>query len=62
MSVEDAELIARLSAAGEKVRVQLRTGGKTLKNARSHNVIAEIRGREKPVKIYTLTEPLRRPS
>jgi carboxypeptidase Q len=54
ISVEDAELIARLTAAGEKVRVQLRTSGKKLKDARSQNVIAEIRGREKPEEVVVI--------
>ena len=54
VSVEDAELIARLAAAGEKVRVQLRTSGKLHKDAVSHNVIGEIRGREKPDEVVVI--------
>jgi carboxypeptidase Q len=45
---EDAERLARFAAAGEKVRVRLampnRIGGPT----EQENVVAEIRGREKP--------------
>lgn len=53
-SVEDAELIARLAAAGETVRVRLKLGAKTLPDAPSANVIAELRGREKPDEIVLI--------
>ena len=54
VSVEDAELIARLAAAGETVRVQLRTSGKMLPDAPSQNVIGEIRGRERPDEVVLI--------
>ena len=54
VSVEDAELIARLAAAGDKVSVRLRTSGKTFKDVPSQNVIAEIRGREKPDEVVVI--------
>jgi carboxypeptidase Q len=47
ISVEDAELIARLAATGP-VRVKLQLGGRLLPDAASANVVAELRGREKP--------------
>lgn len=47
VSIEDAELIARLAAAGP-VKVKLRLSGRTLPDAPSANVVAELRGREKP--------------
>jgi len=54
VSIEDAELMARLAAEGEKVSVQLRTSGKLFKDVPSENVIAEIRGREKPDEVVLL--------
>lgn len=54
VSIEDAELIARLAAAGEKVTVRLRTSGKHFKDVPSQNVIAEIRGREKPDEVVVI--------
>jgi carboxypeptidase Q len=54
VSVEDADTIARLAAAGESVRVQLRTSGKLHKDVPSQNVIAEIRGREKPDEVVLI--------
>jgi carboxypeptidase Q len=51
---EDAERLARFAAAGEKVRVRLampnRIGGPT----EQENVVAEIRGREKPEEFVIL--------
>ncbi len=54
VSVEDAELIARLSAAGERVRVRLRTSGTIHPDVPSQNVVAEIRGREKPDEVVLI--------
>ena len=54
VSVEDAELVARLAAAGEKVTVKLKTSGKHFKDVPSQNVIAEIRGREKPDEVVLI--------
>jgi len=54
ISIEDAELIARLAAEGEKVTVALRTSGKLHKDVPSENVIAEIRGRDKPDEVVVL--------
>lgn len=44
VSIEDAELMTRLSAAGHSVEVALEMGCETLPDALSHNVIAEIPG------------------
>jgi Iap family predicted aminopeptidase len=54
ISVEDAELLHRLlrHPAAPKVRFEL--GCKTLPDADSHNVVAEIRGREKPQEVVLL--------
>jgi carboxypeptidase Q len=54
VSIEDAELISRLVAAGDKVTVRLRLSGKTLKDAASANAIAEITGSEKPEEIVLI--------
>ncbi|MEW6731667.1 MAG: M20/M25/M40 family metallo-hydrolase [Acidobacteriota bacterium] len=54
VTIEDAELIDRLVARGEKVIVQLKLGAKTLPDAKSANVIAEWRGRERPEEIVLI--------
>jgi Zn-dependent M28 family amino/carboxypeptidase len=54
VSIEDAELIARLAAAGETVKVRLTMGARMLPDAESANVIAELVGREKPEEIVVI--------
>jgi hypothetical protein len=54
VSVEDAELLTRLVARGEPVRVKLKLGARTAEEAESANVIAELRGREKPDEIVVI--------
>lgn len=51
---EDAEMLARMQQRGEKPVVRLTMGARTLPLARSRNVIAEIRGTEKPDEIIVL--------
>lgn len=51
IAAEDADLIHRLLAAGETVRVNYVLGCRTLPDADSANVLGEIRGREKPEEI-----------
>jgi Zn-dependent M28 family amino/carboxypeptidase len=58
ISVEDAELFHRLLAKGAKVRVHLWLGCKTLPDAQSANVVAEVRGREKPDEVVLLAAHL----
>src|SRR5262249_61951752 len=53
VSVEDAELLARLAAEGE-VRVRLKLGCRTLPDAPSANVVGEIVGREHPEEIVVI--------
>ncbi|MBL8623845.1 MAG: M20/M25/M40 family metallo-hydrolase [Myxococcales bacterium] len=53
ITVEDAALIARLAAAGP-VRVALTMGARSLPEAPSANVIAELRGRERPDEIVVI--------
>ncbi len=54
VSAEDAMLIGRLLAQGETVRVELELGCQTLADAPSANVLAEIRGREKPDEVVLI--------
>jgi len=54
ISGEDANRIARLSARGRKVRVHLSLEGHSDGDAESANVVAEIRGRERPEEIVVL--------
>ena len=53
VSVEDAELLHRLLAGGP-VRVALKLGGQTLPDVDSFNVVAEVKGREKPQEVVLL--------
>ncbi len=54
ISAEDSELIQRLLAAGEKVTLHFELGCRNLPMAASANVVAEIRGREKPEQVVIL--------
>ncbi len=54
ITVEDAMLLRRLQERGETVRVRLRMGARTLPDARSRNVVAEVRGTERPEEIVVL--------
>jgi hypothetical protein len=51
---EDAELLHRLLAGGEAVRVRLSLSCRTLGEADSANVLAEVRGRELPDEIVLI--------
>ena len=51
---EDAERLARTLAAGNKVRVRLELPNKIGEPAEQENVVAEIRGREKPDEFVVL--------
>ena len=54
MATEDAMLIDRLIGKGERVRMHLVLTPRTLPDVESANVIAEIRGSEKPEEIVLL--------
>jgi carboxypeptidase Q len=54
VTLEDAELLARLHARGEPARVRLTMEARTLAPARSGNVIGELRGRERPQEIVVI--------
>jgi hypothetical protein len=51
---EDADLIGRLHASGDSVRVRLRLGCRTLPDVESANVVADLRGRERPDEIVLI--------
>jgi len=54
VTIEDATMMHRLLARGERVRVRLEMGADTLTDAPSHNVIGEIRGRERPEEVVVV--------
>jgi carboxypeptidase Q len=54
VSGEDANRIARITARGRKVRIHLSLEGRSEGDAESANVVAEIRGRERPEEIVVL--------
>ena len=54
VSAEDANRIARLVARGRKVRVHVSLEGHSEGDVESANVVAELRGREKPDEIVVL--------
>lgn len=54
LSVEDAAMIQRLVDSGTPVRVRLRMEAHQDPDSDSHNVVGEIRGREKPEEVVVL--------
>ena len=54
ISAEDANRIVRLTQGGQKVRVRLTMSGQTLPDVESANIVAEIRGRERPDEIVLI--------
>jgi carboxypeptidase Q len=54
ITVEDAMLLHRMQQRGERVVVRLRMGAQSLPDARSRNVMAEVRGRERPDEVVVL--------
>jgi carboxypeptidase Q len=54
VAAEDASRIVRLTTAGRKVRVRLVTSGAFGPDVETANVVAEIRGREKPDEIVLI--------
>jgi len=55
VSVEDAELIARIAAGGAPVVLNLKMEGKTLEDAESANTIGELRGSTNPEEIVLVS-------
>jgi carboxypeptidase Q len=54
LSVEDAEMLHRFQNRGQAVVVTLRMGARTLPDAPSRNVVAEVVGRERPDELVVL--------
>ena len=54
LTVENAEMLQRMQDRGERVVVILKMGAKTLPNAPSRNVVAEIRGSQRPNEVVVL--------
>jgi carboxypeptidase Q len=54
VTIEDATMMHRLLDRGEKVRVHLEMGAENRPDVLSHNVIGEIRGRERPDEVVVV--------
>jgi carboxypeptidase Q len=54
LSMEDAMMLRRMQARGERVRVRLSMGARMLPDVPSRNVVAEIRGRERPDEVVVV--------
>jgi carboxypeptidase Q len=54
LTVEDAMLLRRMQDRGEPIVVTLTMGARTLPDAASRNVVAELRGRELPDEVVVL--------
>ena len=54
VTLEDASMIHRLLKRGQRVRVHLEMGARTLPDTLSHNVIGEIRGWQKPDEVVVV--------
>jgi carboxypeptidase Q len=54
LSVEDAQMLHRMQARGDSVVLNLVLRSRTLPDAPSRNVVAEIRGRERPDEVVVL--------
>ena len=54
ITVEDAQMIERLTARDETVKVRLQMSARTLPDAESANVVGEVRGSEKPEEVVVI--------
>jgi carboxypeptidase Q len=54
VTAEDAMMMRRMIARGQRVSVTLTMSATTLPDAQSHNVMGELRGREKPNEIVVM--------
>ena len=54
LSVEDAEMLHRFQDRAQPVVVRLRMGARTLSDAASRNVVAEVTGRDRPDEVVVL--------
>jgi len=55
VTIEASTQMRRMQARGERIRMKLEMGAKTLPDAPSANVVAEIRGTEKPDEVIILS-------
>ena len=55
LSMEDAMMLARMQERKEPIHIELKMGARTLPPAKSRNVIADIRGSEKPNEIIIVS-------
>jgi carboxypeptidase Q len=54
LSIEDAEMLHRMQSRGDKLVLTLKMSAQTLPDAPSRNVVAELRGSEKPDEVVVL--------
>jgi carboxypeptidase Q len=54
VTIEDAAMLQRMQDRGQRIRVRLTMGARTLPDVPSRNVVAEITGSEKPEEIVVL--------
>jgi carboxypeptidase Q len=55
LTIEAAETLARMQARGDRIRMRLKMEAKMLPDAESANVVAELRGSEKPEEIVLVS-------
>ena len=55
VTIEDSTLMRRMLDRGERIQMKLKMSAKTLPDAPSANVVAEIRGTEKPEEVVLLS-------
>ncbi len=55
ITVEDAEMMQRMQDRGDKIVVRLKMSAKQLPDSPSRNVVAEVRGSEKPEEIVVVS-------
>ena len=54
ITIEGAEMLQRMQGRGERMRLRLRMDAKFLPDAESANVVAELRGRERPEEVVLI--------
>jgi carboxypeptidase Q len=55
LTIEGAETLARMQARGDRIRLRLKMEAKMLPDAESANVVAELRGSERPEEIVLIS-------
>jgi carboxypeptidase Q len=54
LTIEGAEMLARMQERGERIRLRLKMEAKFLPDAESANVVGELRGRERPEEVVVI--------